>query len=199
MTPFFLLHLFYPYFSKGSAINYTHFIQPTAFTHLHSFFLIPFNAKTFPPFLPLSSFLLPFLNSCIPFLFICVCYSMLYLFYLPRYSFFLRSLQRLSYSLLFINLIFSSDTAFLLHSFCLIIPKCTAFSCTHLSLSTPTTSLSHYTHFIEFPQTNLKIRQSTFSSIHHSHPFSSPYLFIFIPFIFICACYNMLYSKVLLF
>ena len=27
--------------SKGSALNYTHFIQPNAFTHLHSF--IPYT------------------------------------------------------------------------------------------------------------------------------------------------------------
>ena len=141
---------------------------------------------------PPSSFFLSFLNSCIPFIFICACYSMLYLFYLLRYSFFPRSLQRLSCSLHFINLIFSSDTAFLLHSFCLIIPKCTALSCTRFSLSTPTTSLSYYTHFIEFPQTNLEIRQSTFSSFHHTHPFSSPYSLFLSPFFLftlVIVCY----------
>ena len=124
---------------------------------------------------PPSSFFLSFLNSCIPFIFICACYSMLYLFYLLRYSFFPRSLQRLSCSLHFINLIFSSDTAFLLHSFYLIIPKCTAFSCTRLSLSTPTTSLSYYTLFILiFPNGSPNVL-----SIHPLSPQSnSPILFL---------------------
>ena len=169
----------------------------TSLSHYTHFFEFPqtnlkIRQSTFSSFHHSHLFSSPYLFIFIPFLFICACYNMLYLFCLPRNPFSSLPL-RLSYSLHIINLIFSSDTAFLLHSFFLIIPKCTAFSCTHLSSSTPTTSLAYYTHFIEFPQTNLEIRLPILSSFHHSHPFSSPYLFIFIPFIFIYVCYSMLY------
>ena len=120
-----------------------------------------------------------------------------------------------------LTLFFPNDTAFLLRSFCLIVQKNSAFSCTRLSLSTPTTSLSNYARFIHLRSNafsfsllfyyplNLQRLPNSLHSIYpcfiqglvsifiilSSHllnlPFSHPV--IFIPFLFIYRCYNMLY------
>ena len=90
----------------------------------------------------------------------------------------------------FFNLISPNGFAFLLRSFCLIVQKNTAFSCTRLSLSTPTTLLSHYTRFIlvlykDLPQYLLLflLRSSLFLSL------TLFFLFPFFLFIVVIICY----------
>ena len=121
----------------------------------------------------------------------------------------------------FLTLFPPNGFAFLLRSFCLIAQKNTAFSCTRLSLSTPTTSPSNYARFIRlrsnafsfsllfyYPLNLQRLPNSlhsinpcfiqglasifiTLSSLLLTLPFSHPVIFIL--FLFIYRCYNMLY------
>ena len=127
----------------------------------------------------------------------------------------------LEMTLLF-NLISPQRLCFLTASFCLVVQINTTFSCTRLSLSIPTTSLSNYARFIRLRSNafsfsllfyyplNLKRLPNSLHSIYPCFiqglasifitlsspllnlPFSHPVIFIL--FLFIYRCYNMLYS-----